>query len=121
MVMDHPEVTLATIGGGAAVEKFDDELLRVVENIMDPNTDLKEREVVLKVKIKPMKERGSSTVEVSCFSKLRPAESFCTQFYMGRSKEGIKVFESNPQQMLLPTGDEDDESEPAKVVPISSN
>ncbi len=31
-------VSLSTLGRGAAIERFDDEFKRVLENILDPNT-----------------------------------------------------------------------------------
>ena len=33
---EHEQVTLATLRGGAAVEMFDAELQRVLENVLDP-------------------------------------------------------------------------------------
>ena len=37
--MDQEKVSLATVGGGAAIERFDIALQQVVNNILDVNTD----------------------------------------------------------------------------------
>ena len=63
------KLSLANLGGGAAVEKFDTELQKVLDNIADPNTvENAGREVTLKVKIKP-KERDYAKVQILCGSK----------------------------------------------------
>ena len=65
---DMKELSLSTICDGAAVERFDYELQRVLENILDPNTEAKEpREITLKVKIKPTEDREifQSTMKVT--------------------------------------------------------
>jgi hypothetical protein len=52
------EVSLVTIGGGAAVELFDDALKEALRNIADPNTEAKTpRDIVLKVRIRPSESR----------------------------------------------------------------
>ena len=37
--MDQEKVSLATVGGGAAIERFDIALQQVINNILDVNTD----------------------------------------------------------------------------------
>jgi hypothetical protein len=55
---DEPSVSLQNLGGGAAIELFDLELQKVLENISDENTrPAVVREITLKVKIKPGDDR----------------------------------------------------------------
>jgi len=54
-------VSLDNLGGGAAVEKFNDELVEVLRNIQDPNTSpTAMREIKLTVSLKPAEDRASA-------------------------------------------------------------
>ena len=69
--MEFEKATLLNLAEGAAKEKFDFELQRVIENIQDLNTDpSQKREVILKVVFVADKERKKVSVEVSAKSKL---------------------------------------------------
>lgn len=96
------KLSLLNLGGGAAIERFDDELQAVLDNISDPNTqESAAREVVLKVKITP-KERSYAKVEIDCRSKLAPAEKYDTNVYIGVDTRGrSEAFEHNPEQLKL--------------------
>jgi hypothetical protein len=92
-------VSLANLGRGAAIEQFDEEFMRVIENILDPNTAaVAEREITVKVKLKPNEKRDFCTVGVSCTSKTQPAKAFATQLFIGRTARGVMATEYNPQQ-----------------------
>jgi len=80
-------LSLANLGKGAAVERFDDELQKVLENILDPNTrpDLV-RSVTLTVKIKPNEDRDFANVEIQATSKLAPYDHVPTHIYIGTEK-----------------------------------
>lgn len=99
--MDKKPMTLANLGGGAAAEKFDDELRRVLENILDPNTDGGEREVVLRVRIKPDKDRRAAAVAITCSAKLGGLAAFETQMFIGRDGGRAVAVEHNPRQANL--------------------
>jgi hypothetical protein len=93
-------VSLANLGRGAAIEQFDEEFGRAIENILDPNTpSVQEREITLKVKLKPNDKRDFCLVGVSCTSKLAPAKAFATQVFIGRDARGFLATEHNPQQL----------------------
>ena len=84
MVTNDAPITLATLGGGAAVEKFGRELEKVIENIKDPNTKPEAvREIVIKVKIAPDKDRSLGAISVSAASKLAPDDEFTTACALG--------------------------------------
>lgn len=91
-------VSLATLANGAAIERFDHELQRVLENIADFNTDAKAvREVNLKVKIKPTDDRSFSVVDIIASSKIAPIKPETTSFYL----DGERATEFNPKQEKL--------------------
>lgn len=64
-------VSLANLANGAAVERFDYELQKVLDNIADPNTKTKAaRTITLKVSIVPSEDRSVGSVEIQCSSSL---------------------------------------------------
>lgn len=99
--MEAEKVTLASLRGGAAVEMFDVEMLRVLDNILDPNTTLQVRSVTLTVKIKPDANRSVGAVEISCGSKLAAPKPAVSQFYMGKDRGRAVAFEYNPEQLQM--------------------
>lgn len=100
--VDKGQVSLENLGNGACVEKFNIELEKVIENILDPNTDGKARVITLKVAIKPSeKNRTATDVEVHCSSKLSAPVAFGTHIYMGTQKGVMVAFEHNPEQMTF--------------------
>lgn len=110
-------VTLENLGHGAAVERFSDVLSRVLENIVDPNTSpTAVREVTMKVRIKPDKERTTAAVTYQVVGKLAPIQPEETTFFLGRTREGeVAALEHNPKQLELFKPEPVDAS---KVVPI---
>lgn len=97
-------VTLDTLGGGAAMERFEVELKRVLDNIADANTKPDAvREVTLKVRIKPGHDRKTGVIQLSTSAKLasyQPAESNVWFGKMTGTGEPVMV-ESNPMQLGL--------------------
>lgn len=72
----YEKVSLANLAHGAAIERFDAELTRVLENIADPNTMLKKARVIsLKVKIIPSRDRDVGAVSIECASTLAGLET----------------------------------------------
>jgi len=94
-------MSLATLAGGAAVEKFDAELERVLQNIADINTTGGDRGITLKVTLKPDAERSFCRVSVQVSSRLQPEEPFGTQMFIGREGGRTVAFEHNPEQLKL--------------------
>jgi len=94
-------MSLATLAGGAAVEKFDAELDRVLQNIADINTTGAERSVSIKIKLKPDPERSFCRVAVQVSSQLAPEEPFGTQMFLGREGNHTVAYEHNPEQLKL--------------------
>lgn len=93
-------VRLDTIGCGAALELFDIELGRVLENIADVNTEAEaKRTITLTVKIKPNKMREAGEIEIACESKLAPARPADAVLFFGKRGGRRIAVEHDPRQM----------------------
>jgi len=108
-------LTLSNFGQGAVNEIFDRELQRVLKDIMDPNTEATaQREVNLKIVIKPDEERDLGVVGVKASSKLAGSRNFTSKLAFGHNKAGkVEARECFSGQRSL--FDKDDK----KVVPIN--
>ena len=96
------ELTLANLGNGAAVEKFNESLQSVIANVLDPNTEAKtKRRIVLEVTFVPDRDRDIGAVTVSCQARLAPTVSFRTQAYLGRDGDHFVAFENDPKQVTI--------------------
>lgn len=94
-------VTLASLSDGAALERFDHELQRTLDNIADPNTDPKAvRTITLTVKIKPNDKRTMGEVKFSAQAKLAPLAPVETLIFIGRSGGNIVASEQLPPTPL---------------------
>lgn len=104
--MDQDQVSLTSLMGGLAVERFDDELAKMLANIVDPNTPpTAKREITLKMSFKPDKGRDLGAVEIQVSSKLAPAEKMGTRLFISLTRSGPVATEHNPNQPLLPMMD----------------
>lgn len=108
-------VSLATLGGGVAVELFDFELDRVLENIADESTDPEApREITLKVTFKPSADRRSVARKIKVVAnKLAGPEVQPGTIYVGRRHGVLVAVEYDPAQADL-----FDPDRGADVVPI---
>jgi len=95
------QLGIDTIGGGVVQELFDEELQKVLDNIVDPNKEGKAiREVVIKFKFKPNETRNHVDILVSANSKLGPTRAYPTKAFIGKREDGTgEAFEHNPEQM----------------------
>ena len=100
--MRKEQVSLDTLGFGAAAEMFQAELEKVVFNVQDPNTkpELK-RNITLKLVIKPTKDRSMCAVEIHCDSKLAPVLPFESTMFVGVEHGVAVATEYSPQQQQL--------------------
>jgi hypothetical protein len=116
--MPDDGISLATLGRGAAIERFDDEFQKILENIMDPNMDSSIREITLKVKIKPASDsRDRCEVAISCSSKRGGTKPFSTTMYVGRGANGAVATEFDQRQMQI---DLDASSKPATITLLNT-
>ncbi|MBI9090747.1 MAG: hypothetical protein JEZ12_16135 [Desulfobacterium sp.] len=111
-------VTIGNLSAGAALERADLELSKVLKNIMDPNTSAKAcREVNIKIKIKPTEDRLAGEVSIQAVSKLAPVTEHVTQVYIGQDVTGEPEISEIIQPELFPEfqGDNDETS---NITPI---
>lgn len=111
------EISLATLGGGVAAEKFEEEMTKVIENVLDPNTDAKaKREIVIRVTIKPSADRKNGSIAISAQAKLAPATCYEVRGYFGKDKAGrVHAFEEDPKQITI---DDFVQAQEEKVTPL---
>ena len=98
------ELSLTTLGSGAAVVRFQEELERVLENILDLTTEATaKRSITLNISIKPTSERNQAEVTVASSAKLSPSVAVVTRAYFGRDKNTGRLVaaENNPRQLTL--------------------
>lgn len=99
MKLQSEDVSLATLMGGAAVEKFDYLLGQVLENIDDPNTPAEaERSIKLEVKLKPSPDRSKATVVIKTDAKFASPKTDGGEVFIGRRKGALVAVQFDPQQ-----------------------
>lgn len=113
--LDLATINIGNINEGAAIEAFNLELLKVLENIHDLSTSpTATRSIQLRVDFKPHSDRVQVDTEFRCASKLAPIETHKSKIYVGRTEEGALVaFDGDPRQMPLWTA-----PKPKEVKPI---
>lgn len=89
--MEH-NIDLNKFADGALAERFNEELLKVLDNIADPNTEPhKNRSITVTVNIHGDENRDVVNASVVAKSKLLPAKEVQTKILMGSTDEGIVV------------------------------
>jgi hypothetical protein len=116
-IMAPQPLSLANLAGGAAIERFDLELNRVLENIADPNTSLKQRKISLDVIFKPDDRREGCEITVSCSAKLAGMREYGSHIYIDSRRPGL-AFEADPRQMSLEFDESQKEETGGKTVPM---
>ena len=92
-------LTLENLGNGGAMELFQRELKKVLENIRDPNTDAEAvRAVTLKVLIKPQESREQAALKVHVESKLIAPRGFINTIYLGEKDGEVVAVHVDPKQ-----------------------
>ena len=108
MFTNEDPVTLGNLGDGAAIEKFNDELQKVLDNIIDPNTKADMvREIVLKVRLKPDENRNVAAISIVCGCKLAPDSEFITSCMIGKVGNTGLAREMKTQQSLFVEGEDE--------------
>lgn len=96
------EASLANLKEGAVIEQFDQELMAVIENIADPNTDATEaRKITLTVTLKPRKERDLCNITIACRTKLSGNANMESQLRIGFDRENGVIEAIEPVQRPL--------------------
>lgn len=82
-------LTIANMARGALVEQFDAEFEKVLDNIVDPNTDPKKaRKIQITIEIKPNEKRNMADIKFQTKSNLVPANTVSTAIIIDRDKDG---------------------------------
>ena len=78
-------IGLEDVGLGVITERFKDEQVRVIENILDLNSDAKAvREITIKIKFKPDPEdREKIDLEATVSSQLAPNKPYISKAIVG--------------------------------------
>ena len=96
------------MANGAAEERINQEVGKIVENILDLNTKAKEkRSLILQIDFVPSDDRRTVATSSQAKSKLQPLTPVQTMLYIGVDNNGeLKAVEAVPQtpgQMGLTT------------------
>ncbi len=91
---------------GGVKEIVNENVADILMNIQNPNTDLKKRELVIKISLAPADERRKRiTVQYQTTPKLRPINPIATAIYAGFDENGQlmarELMEDIPGQMKI--------------------
>lgn len=105
------KLNLSELSDGAVQEKIDREVKKVLQNILDPNTDFdKARTVTVTISMKANEQRNSLTTDVSVKSKLAPQKSIATTVLVGRDDntgqiQAAELLSNAPGQTFIDMND----------------
>lgn len=116
------DLKIDKMGLGAVSERFDEELVRVIGNILDQNTDLKtERKITIEVTIAPNQDnRELCSMAVKVTSKLAASKTLVSAVTVGMDRRTgeVDAVEIVPHQAkLFP----DEVKPPGKVVAMAAS
>lgn len=96
-------INIGNINDGAAIDAFDLEMRKVMENIADLSTvATATRAITLTVEFKPESDRCKVHTEFSIKSKFAPIEKHVSKIFIARTGEGALVaLDADPRQMQL--------------------
>jgi hypothetical protein len=100
---DAATINIGNINEGAAVDAFDLELRKVLENIADLSTvATATRAIVLTIDFKPESDRCKVHTEFSIKTKLAGIEKHVSKIFVAKSDDGALVaLDADPRQMPL--------------------
>ena len=85
-------INLSELAGGAVQERFEIELQKIFDNILDPNTSTKtKRKLQLTLTFSTDEGREIALVTVDAKSTLAPANGIATKFLMDRDGRGNAI------------------------------
>lgn len=104
LIDEKDAFTMATMNGGGIIEKVDEAILKVLDNIDDVNTEAtKKRRVTLEIEFSATKKRTEVKATSKVKVKLEPDEALETTLYYKKTMGGMLVTEHNPEQLAFPT------------------
>ncbi len=104
LLPDEEVMSLANIGKGEVIRKFDEALEEVLRDISDPNTSMAVRTIQITTKIAPTNEAKTIIgIMVSPDVKLPKEKPFATSAIIEKTKNGALIAKEVPrQQSQLP-------------------
>lgn len=107
------QFSILKMARGAVEERIAAETGKIVENILDLNTEAKKvRELQIIIKFVPSDDRKTVAVAAQAKSKLQPLTAVPTMLYVGPDKNGeLMAIEATPQtpgQMGFDGGEQED-------------
>ena len=98
---------------GAFQERTDYEMCRLIDNILDPNTDpIAKRKIQITLELRPNAERTNVAVFCSVKSSLAPTYPVATMLYIAANDTVIEMTPQIPGQMGF---DGDEQEAPAQL------
>lgn len=98
-------INLNTVANGALLEKANQAMKQIIENIIDPNTDAtKTRKLTMTVTLKPNENRDLAPATIDVKASLAPAKGVNTNFILGEDSAGATGAEMKsgiPGQMFI--------------------
>lgn len=105
--MEIRKVNLSTINNGAAMDLFQEELGKVLRNINDISVKPDAvREISMKFKIIPSKDRLTASVTIQATSKLQSVQAHQSSMFLSQKQQGIEAYVTNPEQFDLGLSEE---------------
>ncbi|MGE4274078.1 MAG: hypothetical protein AB7E31_14650 [Desulfitobacterium sp.] len=105
------EVNILELAKGAIQEQINLELAKVMDNIVDPNTDAKTaRKLTISLTLKPDENREIISCAAQAKSTLAPIKSISTTIIVGTDKDGnpvaAELTKNDPNQIHIFEEDE---------------
>lgn len=105
-------IDLSKLADGAVQERFSIELQKVLDNILDPNTDSKKkRKLQLTLTFETNEDRDITHVTIDAKTTLAPAAGIYTKFWMDRDPKGNAAAAEFAQGRLFDEASVTEESE----------
>lgn len=93
---------------GAFQERTDYEMKRLIENILDPNTDpVAKRKIQITLELKPDADRSTVAVYCSVKSTLAPTYPVATMLYVAANDTVIEMTPQMPGQLDIDGGEQE--------------
>ena len=119
--MENMKSSILQMAKGAIQERVDYEVAKVIDNILDANTDAtKKRKIVLTIELKPDDNRQFISLSASAKSTLAPVVPIGTTLGIAANRNGeMVIVETVPQVPGQMNMDGDEQTAP-KILKIAS-
>lgn len=118
MQSNDEKITLDNLNNGQVGSRFDYELKKVLNNINDPNTTLKERRIVVEIKIKPAEDRMNLDIKTSVRSFLAEDAPVVARAFLGSDLNGNATAHEivTKKSVQMPLTDMEEQAKGSNVV-----